>query len=172
MTRLFSVSYQTHFPVKIMFDSYGYGYQSGKQKPSTYPVLSGLSTKSWFQKRLTIFRQPRPWLLNTALPAVTARERAGRIADCLIIKSVRGSSTAPCGLFAARDPHGVLAMKTARRERAGSINRRSKRGVTSLLNETLCGSPRDFQHAKALSKVMPTFSTMARGRRRVRCIAR
>src|SRR6516162_273757 len=35
-----------------------------------------------------------------------------RIADCLIIKSARGPGSAPCGLFAAQRPHGVLAMKT------------------------------------------------------------
>src|SRR5215813_4370704 len=35
-----------------------------------------------------------------------------RIADCLIIKSARGPWSAPCGLFAAQHPHGVLAMKT------------------------------------------------------------
>src|SRR5215469_16033792 len=35
-----------------------------------------------------------------------------RIADCLIIKSARGPWSAPCGLFAAEHPHGVLAMKT------------------------------------------------------------
>src|SRR5215469_1490122 len=35
-----------------------------------------------------------------------------RIADRLIIKSARGPWSAPCGLFAAQHPHGVLAMKT------------------------------------------------------------
>jgi hypothetical protein len=35
-----------------------------------------------------------------------------RIADCVIIKSAHGPWSAPCGLFAAQHPHGVLAMKT------------------------------------------------------------
>jgi|SRR5215469_11895727 len=38
-----------------------------------------------------------------------------RVADCLIIKSTRGPWSAPCGLFTAQHPHGVLAMKTGHR---------------------------------------------------------
>src|SRR5215472_5442353 len=35
-----------------------------------------------------------------------------RIADRIIIKSARGSLSAPGGLFATQHPHGMLAMKT------------------------------------------------------------
>ena len=35
-----------------------------------------------------------------------------RIADRIIIKSARGSLSAPRGLFVTQDPHGMLAVKT------------------------------------------------------------